>query len=147
MLVWSRRADGESSYTQRSCLKSEQPAGTDFSRNSRIERVLKLSREPPGHASSPTQCFFFIGHGLHPCIACFPVVTLLILPTARCISQLHPPGSSQVKRQYITKRPPTNIHWCLNKRYNFEHIQSYYEHKPLRHTWYDTKLHLEHLGV
>ena len=28
-----------------------------------------------GNVSSPTQCLFSIGHGLHPCIACSPLVT------------------------------------------------------------------------
>ena len=34
------------------------------------------------------------------CIACFPVVTLLTLSSAKNISHLHPPGSSQVKAVY-----------------------------------------------
>ena len=56
---------------------------------------------------TPTQCLFSIDHGLHPrifisrtsrpFIACFPEITLLILFSARCICQLHPPGSSLVK--------------------------------------------------
>ena len=57
-----------------------------------------------------TQCLFFIDHSLHPrlfrlrvsrsCIACFPIVTLMILSTAEWICQLHPPDSSPVNAIY-----------------------------------------------
>ena len=116
---------------RRSCQESDQPAGTDFSQNSRPYIVLKLPRDPCGHTSSPTQCSFFIGHVLHPrndcsplvttythtffmlwisCprIACFLVVTLLILSTTRCICQLHPPSPSPIKAIYHSR-----VDWVL----------------------------------
>ena len=80
MLVWSRRAIGESSHIQRNCWESEQPVGIDFSQNSRPYIVLKL---PPNlHTMlifhwpllTPLNCLFFLGHSLHPCIACFSLV-------------------------------------------------------------------------
>ena len=59
--------------------------------------VLKLSHNPHDHISLPTQCLFYywpwfrpmqylfsIGPCSHTCIACFPVVTLLILSMAGC---------------------------------------------------------------
>ena len=57
--------------------------------------VLKLPRDP--HA-----ILVFIGHGLHQCIACFPVISLLILSPVGCTCQQHPPGLSQVKVIYYT---------------------------------------------
>ena len=71
MLVWSKRAVRESSHTQRSCREFEQPAGTDFSQDSRSYRVLKLSRDPHRHASSLTHCWISNEHGLHPRIFAF----------------------------------------------------------------------------
>ena len=81
-LMWHPRAVGESSHTQRSCLESEQPAGTDFSQYFKPYIVLTLLRDQLGHASSPTQCLFFIGHGLHSRHACFSLV-LFTNPSAR----------------------------------------------------------------
>ena len=109
-----RRTIRESLHLQRSGRKSEQPAGTDFSQNSSTYIVLKHPGDLHGYASSPprwswfspTQCLFSIGHDLHPRIACFPLVTLLILSTAGCICQLHPLGSLQVKAIYY-------IRWSL----------------------------------
>ena len=77
-LVWSRKAVGESSREQRSYRELEQPTGTDFSQNSWPHIILKLTREPPGHASLPTHDLFFIGYGLHPRNACSPLVTAYI---------------------------------------------------------------------
>ena len=74
-LVRSERAVRESSHTQRSYRESGQSAGTDFSQNSRPYIVLELPRDSHGHASSPTQCLFHIGHGLNPCNTCFPLVS------------------------------------------------------------------------
>ena len=96
-LVWTRKAIGESLLTQSSCL--DQPAGTDFSQNSRPYVVLKLSRDPHWprlfthpmlvfHCSwfTTTQCLFSTGHGKHPRITCFPVITLLTLSSAGFIA-------------------------------------------------------------
>ena len=44
MLVWSRRAVGESLYIQKSCQESEQPAGTDFSPDCRPYIVFNRLR-------------------------------------------------------------------------------------------------------
>ena len=68
-LVWSWRAVGESSHTQRSC----QGVGSackkpNFSPNSTPFIILKLLRDPHGHVCSPlspTKCLFSICHGLH----------------------------------------------------------------------------------
>ena len=62
---------GESLHIQRSCWESE----TDFSLNSRLYIILKLPYKPYVHTASPTQCLFFIGHSLHPCNTCSPLVT------------------------------------------------------------------------
>ena len=95
-LVWCRRAVGESLHPQRSCCESEQQAGTDFSQISRPYIILKFPCDPHGHVSSPMQCLFFVGHGIHtsntysplltpthfyhlvtrPRIACFPLLTI-----------------------------------------------------------------------
>ena len=90
-LVWSRRTVGKSSCTRRSCRESEQPVGINFNQNSRPYIILynlphdqnsrpyiilyKLPHDPHDHASSPTQCLFFIVHGLHPRNAYCPLVT------------------------------------------------------------------------
>ena len=91
--VWNRRAIAESSRTWRSCRELVQPAGTDFSQNSRPYIVLKLLCDPHGHASSLMQYLFVFGYSLHSHNAGFPLVraythamlALLILFTARCI--------------------------------------------------------------
>ena len=75
MIVYCWRATGESLLTRKRCWELEQPAWTDFSQNSRPYTVLKFSCDSNGHASSPTQCLSFIGHGLHPCNAFSPLVT------------------------------------------------------------------------
>ena len=49
---------------------------------------------------TPMQYLSSIGHSLHPHIACFPVIILLILSTVGCICRQHQPGSSQVKVVY-----------------------------------------------
>ena len=87
---------------------------------------LPFSRDQHDNACSPTQSFFFIGHGFHPSnicsplvtaythvffmsqvlrlrIACFPIVTMLILSLVGCISQLHLLGS-----------PPDKAIYCRN---------------------------------
>ena len=106
-LVWSRRAIRESKFAHtEEPSKSELPVRTDFSQNSWAYIVLKLPCER--HAMLifhwlqlvHTQCLFFIGHDSHPRIPCFPVIILLMLSTAGCICQQHPPGSSQVKVMY-----------------------------------------------
>ena len=98
----------------------------NLSQSSRPYIALKLPCHPHGHTSSPTQCLFFICHGLHPCNAYFPlimaykhafffmpwvsctcvpvfmVVTLLILSMTRCNCQLHLLGSPSVKAIYYT---------------------------------------------
>ena len=86
--------------------------GTNFRQNSRPYVVLKLQHDPNGYAYSPTQCLFFFGHGLHPFNVCSPLVTAythalfvfpevtLILSMTRCICQLHPPVSLQIKATY-----------------------------------------------
>ena len=94
--MWSRRAIWENSCTQRSCRKSEKPAGTDFSRNSRPYIVLKLSRDTHkacfslvtaythallvfhGSRLTATHGLFFIRHGLHPHNVCFSLVKAYI---------------------------------------------------------------------
>ena len=104
--MWNWRAIGESSHTWRSCRESEQPGGTDFSPNSWLYIVLKLPRDPPTmfvfHWSRfiLTQYVFSIVPSSHPRIACFPVITLLILSRAGCIYQ-HLPGTAHVKVIYI----------------------------------------------
>ena len=110
-LMWSRRAVGVSSHTQRSCQESKLPAESDFSQNSRLYIVLKLSCDLHGHAMFllnwlrliPTHCLFSIGHGLDPRISAFLAVTLLFLSTTGCIYQLHPPTSSPVNAIYYKK--------------------------------------------
>ena len=72
MLVWSRRAVGESSHTKRSCGESEQQAGTDFTPNSKPYIASKLLRDQHCLAFSLMNYLFSIGHGLRPCI-CGPV--------------------------------------------------------------------------
>ena len=74
-LVWCSRAIVESLRTQKSYQELKQPAGTDFSQISRPYIILKLPRNPYSHASSSTQCLFFIGHDLNACNACSPLVT------------------------------------------------------------------------
>ena len=86
--MWSRRVIGE---TEREGGREwELPVGTDFSQNSRPYIVLKFPRNP--HAMfvfywslltpnamlvfhwtwlTITRCLLFIGHALHPHIACF----------------------------------------------------------------------------
>ena len=67
----------ERECTLRSCRKSGEQTGVDFSQNFRPYVVLKPPRNP--HAMldfgwswlTPTHCLFFIGHGLHPRNACF----------------------------------------------------------------------------
>ena len=93
--------------------QSELPAGTDFGQNSTPHRVLKTPARPtrsrffthvllfcPWPWFTLTQCLFSIGYDLHPHIASFPVITLLILFLDRCICQQYPPGSLQVKAIY-----------------------------------------------
>ena len=65
MLVWSRRAVGEIMHTQRSCWKSEEPAGTDFSQNYRPYILLKLPYNSLDQASSSTQCLFSLAMGYY----------------------------------------------------------------------------------
>ena len=119
LLLWSRRAVGESSHTQRSCWELEQPAEIDFSQNSRSYIYLKLPRD---HTSSSTQCLFSISHGVYLHIAClclgyrlcissFPVVTLLILFTTRCICQLQLPNSLLVNAIYYNIKNATIEHY------------------------------------
>ena len=73
MLMYSRRAVGASSRTQRSC-QGQNSQRKLTSQNSRPYIVLKLLHDSHGHASSPTQRLFLIGHGLHPHNTCSPLV-------------------------------------------------------------------------
>ena len=136
-LVWNRGAIGESSRTQRCCRESKHTAETDFSQNSRPYIVLKNPRDLHAMLAfhwlrlSPMQCLFFISYGLHPHISCLfighsspprnscyplvtvytclPVIPLLILSTAGCICNQHPPGSSQVKMIFTLIPSPSNV--------------------------------------
>ena len=71
----------ESLSTWRSCWELELPVGTDFSQICRPYIVLKLPCDPHAmlvfHYSwlTPTQCLFFIGHGLYPHNPCSLSVT------------------------------------------------------------------------
>ena len=66
--------------------------------------------------------FHGFGHGSHavlvfhwsrltPTHSLFPVIILLILSTAGCICQQHPPGSTQVKVIYYIMIPPCIPSW------------------------------------
>ena len=73
ILIWCRKAIGESLCTQRSYQESELSVGTDFSQNSRPYIVLKLQCKLRAmlifHWSLLTlmHCFLCINHSLHPC--------------------------------------------------------------------------------
>ena len=118
----------ESLCKWRSCWELELPTRTDLCQNSRPYIVLKLPHD--SHAILVFHwSWLFIGHGLHPCNACSPlvvafhwpwftpmqclfsidhslhlcmflVIIFLILSTARCICQQHLLGSLQVKVIY-----------------------------------------------
>ena len=90
MLVWRRRAIGQSSHTRMSCRESELSVEIKFCQNSWPYIVLKLTCEP--HAMlvfywsrlTPTHCLLFIGHCVHPRNACFSLAmvytgTILVL--------------------------------------------------------------------
>ena len=121
ILVWNRRAVGENSYTQSSCRESEQPAGTDFSQNSRPYIILKLSRDPLGHLrffthallvlhwSRLTPTHFFMPRISCPRISAFPVVTLFILSRTGCICQL----VHRRSMQYITQTNDSSLEMCM----------------------------------
>ena len=96
MLMWSRKAVGKSSHNIRE-LSGVRPANENSSLKTPTQSTwlhfftyTTIAFHWPW--STPMQRLFSIGHGLHSRIACF-----LVLFTARCICQLHPPGSSQVK--------------------------------------------------
>ena len=122
MLVWSRRAVRRSSHTQRTVGSWNSQWKPNFSQNSRPENSHATHAAMPLHPRNTcfslatvythamlvlhwpqlTPTHFFMCQVLCPHICFFPVVTLLILSTTGCISQIHPSGLLTVKAIYHT---------------------------------------------
>ena len=108
-LVWSRRAVGENSHTQRSCQGLEQPVGIELKAKFKTLYSFKTPTWPHHfthiilvfHWSWFTPTHFFMLWVSCPHIVCFSTWSLgWFLSTAICICQLHLLGSSLVKAIY-----------------------------------------------
>ena len=109
MPVWSRRVNGGRVRTH-----GEAAGSHNCQQKLTSTKILDLIEYQNSHVTH-MQCLFFIGHDLHPCIACFPVITLLILST---VCQQYLLGSLQVKAIYY--RDDKNSH--QEKKENIRHV-------------------------
>ena len=109
-LMWSWRAVVESLHIQRRLSGVGTAKGINFSQNSRSYIVLELPHDPHDHSLHyacfslylvyTNECLFSIGHCLHPCIAWFPAINLLILfRSGASVSYIH--FVHHRSRQYI----------------------------------------------
>ena len=133
------RTVGESSNIQKAIESRNNQWKLNFSQNSWPYIVLKLPHDPHGHASSPTQCWFFIDHSLHSCNAC----SLLVRRTPKQVSCMCICFSSSHfvdvinNRMYLSNSPPVKpIYYnILNSKYKqLKKIKSKRKTKTI-HVW------------